>query len=209
MNHAILKAFVTYAAAWAFGNMYLIFSHDFTYQSGTPCSSINGIYSSFHFGSLPFATFPLRTASIILNALSGGNPFCIRYTIISSRQHIASFNVTIPCSINVWAFPNHTSVPCDNPDKRISSSNVVGCVSISIPLANFVPYSGIPNVPTSECICSGVTPRAVVELNIDIVSLSSNGIAVGATPVMSCNIRITVGSSCPSMSNFSKFPSIE
>ena len=28
LNHAILKAFVTYAAAWAFGNMYFIFSHD-------------------------------------------------------------------------------------------------------------------------------------------------------------------------------------
>ena len=78
LNHAILNAFVTYAAAWAFGNMYFIFSHDFIYQSGTSCSFINGMYSSFHFGSLPFATFPLRTASIILNDLSGGNPFLIK-----------------------------------------------------------------------------------------------------------------------------------
>ena len=122
-----------------------------------------------HF-SKSLSAFPLRTVSIILNALSGGTPFFIKYTIISSRQHIASFNVTIPCSINVCAFPSHTSVPCDNPDKRINSSNVVGCVSKSIPLANFVPYSGIPNVPTSECICSGVTPNAFVELKIDIVS---------------------------------------
>ena len=128
---------------------------------------------------------------------------------MSSLQHIASCNVTIPCSINVWAFPSHTSVPCDNPDKRINSSNVVGCVSKSIPLANFVPYSGIPNVPTCECICSGVTPSASVELNIDIVSLSSNGTCVGAIPVKSCNIRITVGSSCPSISSFNKFASIE
>ena len=57
---------------------YFIFSHDFMYQSGTSCSFINGMYSSFHFGSLPFATFPLRTASIILNDLSGGKPFLIR-----------------------------------------------------------------------------------------------------------------------------------
>ena len=128
---------------------------------------------------------------------------------MSSLQQIACCNVTTPCSINVCAFPNHTSVPCDNPDIRINSSNVVGCVSKSMPLANFVPYSGIPNVPTSEWICSGVTPNAFVELNIDIVSLSSNGISVGAIPVISCNIRITVGSSCPNISNFNKFPSIE
>ena len=128
---------------------------------------------------------------------------------MSSRQHIASCSVTIPCSINVWAFPNHTSVPCDSPDKRISSSNVVGFVSKSMPLANLVPYSGIPYVPTCEWICSGVTPSASVELNIDIVSLSSSGTSVGAIPVKSCNIRITVGSSCPSISSFSKFPSIE
>ena len=34
--------------------------------------------------------------------------------------------------------------------------------------------------PTSECICSGVTPSAFVELNIDIVSLSSSGTFVGS-----------------------------
>ena len=61
----------------------------------------------------------------------------------------------------------------------------------------------------AECICSGVTPNASVELNIDIVSLSSSGTFVGSIPVKSCNIRITVGSSCPSISSFNKFPSIE
>jgi len=35
------------------------------------------------------------------------------------------------------------------------------------------PNSGTPKLPTSLCICSGVTPNAFVELNIDIVSLSS------------------------------------
>ena len=31
-----------------------------------------------------------------------------------------------------------------------------------------------------------------------------NGISVGAIPVKSCSIRITVGSSCPSISSFNK-----
>jgi len=82
-------------------------------------------------------------------------------------------------------------------------------VSTSIPLTNFVPNSGIPYEPTSECICSGVTPKALVEENIDIVSLSSSGTLVGSFPVKSNNILIIVGSSCPSISNFNKFWSIE
>ena len=187
--------------------MYFIFSHDFIYQSGTSFSFIIALYSSHFAGS--FNALPLRTVSIILNAWFGGTPFFIKYIIISSRQHIASWSVTTPWSINVWAFPNHTSVPCDKPDIRINSSNVVGFVSTNIPLTNFVPNSGIPKLPTSECICSGDTPKAFVELNIDIVSLSSNGTLVGSFPVRSCNILITVGSSCPSISNFNKFWSIE
>ena len=67
----------------------------------------------------------------------------------------------------------------------------------------------MPNVPTSECICSGVTPNIFVELNIDIVSLSSKGTLVGSIPVKSNNIRIIVGSSWPSISSFNKFWSIE
>ena len=122
--------------------MYFIFSHDFIYQSGTLCSFINATYSAHFAGS--FNAFPLRTVSIILNDGFGGNPCFIKYIIISSRQHIASVNVTVPCSIKLCAFPNHTSVPCDSPDIRISSSNVVGFVSTNIPLTNFVPNSGIP-----------------------------------------------------------------
>ena len=86
---------------------------------------------------------------------------------------------------------------------------MVGFVSLSIPLTNFVPDSGIPNVPTSEWICSGVTPKASVEEYIDIVALSSSGTFVGSSPVKSYNIRITVGSSCPSISSFNRFWSIE
>ena len=160
-------------------------------------------------GSFPFATFPLRTASIILNDLFGSSPFFIKYIIISSRQHIASFKVTVPSSINVAALFSHTSVPCDRPDILINSSNVVGFVSTNIPLTNFVPNSGTPKLPTFDLICSGVTPRLSVEQNSDIVALSSSGTFVGSTFVISCNILITVGSSCPSISSFNRFWSIE
>ena len=50
---------------------------------------------------------------------------------------------------------------------------------------------------TLESITSGVTPKASVEENIDIVFLSSSGIVFGSIPVRSCSILITVGSSCP------------
>ena len=129
--------------------------------------------------------------------------------MMSSLVHIASLNVAVPSLINVCALFSHTSVPCDTPDILISSSNVVGFVSTSMSRTNFVPNSGTPNEPTCEFICSGVTPSAFVELNKDIVSLSSSGIVLGSTPVKSCNILITVGSSWPSISSFSKFLSIE
>ncbi len=123
------------AAAWALGNIYLIFSQDLIYHSGTLCSFINALYSSHFAGSL--RAFPLRTVSIILNDGFGGNPCFIRYIIISSRQHIASCKVTVPASIKLCAFPSHTSVPCESPEIRISSSKVVGFVSTNIPSNKF------------------------------------------------------------------------
>ena len=104
---------------------------------------------------------------------------------MSSLVHIASDSVTTPCSIRSCALLSHTSVPCDNPDILINSSNVEGLVSSSIPLTNFVPNSGTPKVPTSEFICSGFKPKAFVDEKIDIVSLSSSGIFLGSTPVIS------------------------
>ena len=182
--------------------MYLIFLHESIYHSGTLFSLIISSWSGFN-------PFPLRTLSIILKALSGGNPCFIKYVIISSLVHIASLNVAVPSCIRVCALFNHTSVPCDNPDILINSSNVVGFVSTNISRTNFVPNSGTPNDPTFEFICSGVTPNAFVDVNKDIVSLSSNGIVFGSIPVKSCSILITVGSSCPNISNLSKFLSIE
>ena len=167
------------------------------------------VSSCFFQPSGSFDGFPLRTNSIILNAFCGGNPCFIRYIIISSLQHIASSSFIVPSSIKLCALFNHTSVPCDRPEILINSSKVFGLVSTNIPLTNFVPNSGTPKLPTSLCICSGVTPNAVVELNIDIVSLSSRGTFVGSCPVISNNILIIVGSSCPSISSFNKFWSIE
>ena len=94
-------------------------------------------------------------------------------------------------------------------DILISSSKVVGFVSSNIPLTNFVPNSGIPKDPVFDPICSGSTPNAFVEVNRLMVFLSSSGIVFGSTPVKSCSILITVGSSWPSISNLSKFLSIE
>ena len=182
--------------------MYFIFLHESIYQSGTLNSLIISSCSGFN-------PFPLRTLSIILNDLSGGTPCFIKYVIMSSLVQIASLSVAVPFFIKSCALFSHTSVPCDTPDILISSSNVVGFVSISMSRTNFVPNSGTPNEPTCEFICSGVTPNAFVELNNDIVSLSSSGIDFGSTPVISCSILITVGSSCPSISSFRRFLSIE
>ena len=130
--------------------------------------------------------------------------------MISSLQHTASLILVItPVSIKSLALPSHTSVPWERPDIHNKSENVFGSVSTSIPLTNFVPNSGIPKVPTFEFICSGVTPRAVVDENKDIVSLSSNGIVCGFIPVISWSILITVGSSWPSISSLRRFWSIE
>ena len=104
---------------------------------------------------------------------------------MSSRVHITSLKVAVPLLIKSCAFPSHTSVPCDNPDILSNSSNVLGFVSLSIPLTNLVPDSGIPNVPTSDFIDSGVTPSAFVDEYIDIVSLSSSGTCVGSNAVKS------------------------
>ena len=58
----------TYAAAWALGNIYLIFLHESIYHPGTLLLRI----SSSHSGGTPF---PLRTDSIILNAKDGSKPW--------------------------------------------------------------------------------------------------------------------------------------
>lgn len=65
-----------------------------------------------------------------------------------------------------------------------------------------VPNSGIPSVPVFVPICFSVTPSDSVELKIFMTIGSSVGIVFGSIPDNSCNIRITVGSSCPRISSF-------
>ena len=105
--------------------------------------------------------------------------------MISSRHPITSLNGTTWFLINSCAFPNHTSVPWDNPEILISSENVVGLVSTSIPIVNGVPNSGTPKVPVSFIICSLVTPKGSGDKKIPIVALSSSGTFVISSPVKS------------------------
>ena len=130
--------------------------------------------------------------------------------MISSRVQIQVEIVAVPSSIRVWAFPSHTSVPCDSPAIRIRSENSFGWVSINMPMAKSVPNSGIPSAPRGvPSMSSGSMPRADVFWNRDMTALSSSGICVGSIPVRSCNIRIMVGSSCPRISSFKRLWSIE
>ena len=64
-------AIMTYAAAWAFGNMYLIFLHDQMYQSGTSWAFISSSHSGFN-------PFPFRTLSMIVKESSLSSPLSIR-----------------------------------------------------------------------------------------------------------------------------------
>ena len=77
----------------------------------------------------------------------------------------------------------------------MSVSNFVGCVSRSIPRVKLVPNSGIAQVPTGPRIGSSSKPRILLEMKMDIVSLSSSGIFCASTPVISSSMRIIVGSS--------------
>ena len=74
---------------------------------------------------------------------------------------------------------------------------------------NLVPNSGTARQPIGQFISSGVTPNASVDVNRDIVSLSSKGISVIFIPVISSSILIMVGPSCPSISSLSILPLIE
>ena len=129
--------------------------------------------------------------------------------MISSRHPITSLNGTTLFLISSWALPSHTSVPCESPDILTSSAKVVGFVSYTMLIVNGVPNSGIPNVPVGHIICSFVTPKAFVDVNILMVSLSSIGTFNISVLVRSCIIRSWVGSEWPKISNFNKSSSIE
>ena len=134
----------------------------------------------------------------------GSIPRCSKYSMISSRVQMVSFNSAIPCWTMVCALFSHTSVPWDRPEIRTSSAKVVGLVSSSIWRTNFVPNSGTPKVPTLELISSSVTPKALVFKNRLMVASSPKGMVLGSKPVKSCSMRSMVGSSCPRMSSFKR-----
>ena len=187
--------------------MYFIFPHESINHFSIPASSIVCLWVAHVSGSL--LALPLRTNSIILKAFIGLTPWYIKYTIISSRHPITWEKGTTLFLINSCALPNQTSVPCDKPDILINSAKVLGLVSSTIPIVNGVPNSGIPSVPVLHIICSLVTPNALVDVNILIVSLSSNGTFNISVPVKSCIIRNWVGSEWPNISSFNKSASIE
>ena len=201
--------------------MYFIFLHDSIYHSGILYSLKKAACSAQVAGSL--LGFPLRTNSIILKAFPAGTPHWIKLTMISSRHPITFLNGTwiFPFSSGVHkslALPNHTSVPCERPDILISSANVVGFVSSSIPSKKDVPNSGTPRVPVGQYLTPSLlvkplrrvfsTPKTSGPVKIFIVSRSPKSILVTSIPERSCNIFNTVGSSCPSISSFKRSASI-
>ena len=146
----------------------------------------------------------------MVNDCSDSKPLLMRYIIISSRVQIAVEIVASPFKITVCALLSHTSVPCDNPEILTKSEKVCGLVSISIWITKSVPNSGIPSAPNGQPpISSGLIPSASVLANNDITSLLSRGIFLASNPVMSSNILIIVGSSCPRISSFKRLWSIE
>ena len=108
---------------------------------------------------------------------------------------MASLTEAVLDKIRSRALPSHTSVPCEKPERRMSVSNFVGCVSWSMPRVKPVPNSGMAQEPTGPRIGSSSKPRTLLEVKMDIVSLSSSGIFCASTPVRSSSMRIMVGSS--------------
>ena len=183
------------------------------YQSGTLCWCI----TSSSFISLPlflslyiWRPLPFRTCSIIWKLTCGSMPLCIRYTIMSSRVQIAVEIVHLPSSINVWAFPSHTSVPWDKPDMLTRSEILVGFVSTSIWITKSVPSSGSPNEPVGHpSISSDVIPSASGPVNKDITFGSLIGTSLLTLVFVNFSRRlIIVGSSCPRISSFNKLASM-
>ena len=117
--------------------------------------------------------------------------------------------VAVPDMMRSRALPNHTSVPWEKPDSRTKVSNWVGLVSSSMPRTKLVPNSGMAAAPVGPKIGSSSNPSTFDEVKMDMVSRSSRGICLASTPVRSSSIRIMVGSSWPSMSNFKRFSSME
>ena len=130
--------------------------------------------------------------------------------MISSRQPTVWLTVAVPDMMRSFALPSHTSVPCENPDRRTRMSKPFGCVSTSIWRVKPVPNSGMPIVPVLPTIgSSSVRPSGAALQKMPMVSGSSSGISRALTPVMSSSMRIMVGSSWPSSSSLRRFASMQ
>ena len=161
--------------------MYLIFIQESMYHSGTLWSRIACLCSSVK----SFGAFPLRTISIILNAILGSRPFCRRYVIMLSRVPMTSEMVQVPFLMRSCAFPSHTSVPWDKPEICSRSEKVFGFASTSICRTKGVPSSGSEKVPVWQSMSSGVTPSALGDSNRDITSGSLIETDITGMPVYS------------------------
>ena len=89
----------------------------------------------------------------------------------------------------------HTFVPCERPLILTRSENVLGFVSLSMPLTKFVPNSGIAIVPTPYFRSSLSTPRASVDENNDNTFSSSKGISSILVFVKSSKFLMMFGTS--------------
>ncbi len=109
------------------------------YQSGTLSSLIICSCSSV-------SPFPFRTPSMILKDASCSSPWLIKYTMISSRQQIAVEITASPVSINVWAFPDISSIrQTRNTDKIRKALWMRILKHLNL---KFVPNSGTPSDPS-------------------------------------------------------------
>ena len=146
---------------------------------------------------------------MILKLIFGSRPLEMRYSMMSSRHPTVSVTEAVPLTIRSRAFPIHTSVPWEKPERRTSVLKSLGWVSISICRVNFVLNSGMATAPVGPSRGSSSNPRALLVVNKLMVSLSSSGICRALTPVRSSIIRTMDGSSWPSMSSFRRLSSIQ
>ena len=129
--------------------------------------------------------------------------------MMSSRAEIAFFSVLVPALMRSCALPSQTFVPWEKPEMRTRSAKQSGPESSIIFCVNEVRNSGIPYVPILAPSSSGLIPSASVDVKIDMVAGSSNGMVSGSRCVSSSSILMTVGSSCPRMSSLTRRSLIE
>ena len=131
--------------------------------------------------------------------------------MISSRVQIAVEIVAFPSWISVCAFPSHTSVPWESPAIRIRSEKYFG-LRINQHL------HGKIRTKLRDSQASKFTSSDILRLDLQCFCAGKQGHDIPSDPaessralipVRSSSIRIMVGSSCPRISSFSRFASME